>query len=213
MTLPATADVQHMGLFWTRRLNEPLPVPCEPRIPVTILRASSTDVEDLAVAMGLYELEPVLRRFQLGKVCEIVRTKGQLVAYGWITFDEELIGGLDLTVRLLPGEAYIWDCATLPAYRGQHLYPALLGHMLRALQQSGLSRAWIGMDADNVSSRSGVARAGFQPILDILQVRNAPVRTFLTRGYPNVSEDEVQAAQYALFGDRHASSITLPEPG
>jgi len=209
MTPSSEPDTQHMGLFWTLRLDGSLPATAEPRVPATFLRVGPEIAGELAAAMGFTDPAPVLLRFRLGRHCYIGRSEGRLVTYGWITFDEELIGGLDLRVRLLPGEAYIWDCATLPGYRGQRLYPALLAHMQRELQHAGYQRIWIGMDADNLASQAGVRRAGFQHVIDILQVRNTPARTFLAHPAPGASREDVQAAQYALFGDREASRFTL----
>lgn len=211
MTIPSESGAQHMGLFWMLKLDGDLPAAPEPRLPALMQRAGPEIVNELAAAMGLDDPTSILQRFQRGCQCYIARIEGRLASYGWITFDEERIGELGLSVRLLAGEAYIWDCATLAAYRGQRLYPALLAHMLRELRASSLKRIWIGMDADNLPSQTGVARAGFQPIVDLLQTRHASTRTFLTRGYPGVSEQDVRDAQYALFGDRDLSSITRTE--
>jgi hypothetical protein len=209
MTLPADPDAQVMGLFWMLRLVEPLPPAIEPGIAATFLRASPQDAAELAIAMGLDDVEPVLQRFERGCQCYIARSEKRLINYGWITFDEEHIGSLGLKVRLLNGEAYIWDCATLALYRGQRLYPASLSHMLRELRAAGYWRAWIGMDADNLPSQAGVVRAGFQQVVTLLQTVQGTRRTFLLRAVPGISEQDVQAAQYALLGDRTASSITL----
>ena len=46
---------------------------------------------------------------------------GQVAGYGWVRFEVEDIRELSLRVNLLEGEAYIWDCATLPGYRGKHI--------------------------------------------------------------------------------------------
>lgn len=209
MTQSSESDAQYMGLFWTLRLDEPLPAAPEPRIPATFLRAGSEIAGEVAAAMGFHHPAPVLQRFSRGCHCYVARSAQQIVSYGWITFDEERIGELGLSVRLLPGEAYIWDCGTLPAYQGQHLYAALLAHMQRELQTAGFRRIWIGMDADNLPSQAGVARAGFQHVLDILQTRARSERTLFVRACPGVPEEDVRAAQYALFGDRDASSIAL----
>ena len=209
MTLSPDPGAQIMGLFWMLRLDGPLPVAIEPGIAATFLRAGPEDVAELAAAMGFDDVEPVLQRLARGCQCYIARIEGRLISYGWITFDEERIGSLGLSVRLLSGEGYIWDCATLATYRGQRLYPALLSHMLRELRAANFWRAWIGMDADNLSSQAGVTRAGFQQIVTLLQASTTSARTFLIRGWPGASEQDVQAAQYALLGNREASSITL----
>jgi ribosomal protein S18 acetylase RimI-like enzyme len=212
MTSFSEADVQRMGLFWTLRLTGPLPVAVSPRVLATFQRADMEVAAELASVMGFADPTPVLQRFRRGRHCYIGRSdEGQLVAYGWITFDEDVIGELGLRVRLLPGEAYIWDCATLPAYRGLYLYPALLAWMQRELQEAGFQRIWIGMDADNMPSQTGVARAGFQHVIDILQVRHAAARTFLADPAPGARPEDVLAAQYMLFGDRQMSRIVLPE--
>ena len=71
----------------------------------------------------------------------------------------------------MPGEAYIWDCATLPAYRRLRLYTALLVHIVEQLYAEGLCRVWIGADAENRASQSGMALAGFQPVADLVVTR------------------------------------------
>ncbi|HEY0753686.1 MAG TPA: GNAT family N-acetyltransferase [Ktedonobacteraceae bacterium] len=202
MTFPSDPDAQVLGLFWLLRLDGPLPAAVEPEQPATFLQASLEDSAELAVAMGLDDIEPVLQRFARGCQCHITRINGQLVGYGWITFAEERIGSLGLRVRLQPGEAYIWDCATLAAYRGQRLYPALLSSMLRALHAAGYWRIWIGMDADNLASQAGVARAGFRLIAGLQQAQHASTHPFQILGSPDASEQEVRDASTVLLGER-----------
>ncbi len=205
-------DAQTLGLFWMLRLDLPLPPVVVSGVEATFLRASVEDSAELAIAMGFDDAEPVLARFARGCQCMIARIDGRLVSYGWLTFDEERIGSLGLTVHLSSGEAYIWDCATLASFRGQRLYPALLSYMIRELQTAGFQRVWIGMDAENVPSQAGVERAGFQPLVAIVQARHTPTRTFLVQAYPGVAQQDVRDAQYVLLGDREANRITLPLP-
>ena len=42
-------------------------------------------------------------------------------SYGWVNFVEEHTGELNLRIQLLPGEGYLWDCATIPAFRRSRL--------------------------------------------------------------------------------------------
>ena len=125
-------------------------------------------------------------------------SNGELVTYGWVTFDFEHIGELSLSIQLRPGEAYIWDCGTPPLYRGKHLYPALLTYILGELQEMGLRRVWIGADSDNVASQKGMARAGFRPIVDYL-LAQTPTRRSWLRGCPEASEQEIRDAHYMLL--------------
>lgn len=206
MTLPS--EIGALGILWILELDRPLVGDPQPRVPATFQRADSEVAGELAQAMGFANPFPVLRRITSGKRCYIARVEGKLVSYGWITFDEEGIGELGLTIRLKPGEAYIWDCATLPAYRGQRLYPALLAYMLGELQREGYRRVWIGTDADNLPSQVGVALVGCRAVLEIVQ---APDGRYLSRGRPGEPLQDLLDADYALFGNRDASRIILPE--
>ena len=209
MTLSSEAGIQHVGIFWMLKLDGPVPPGPEPGIPATFLRAGPEIAGELADAMMLDNPDVVMQRFSLGRQCYIARVGGKLASYCWISFDEEGIGELGLTLRLKKGEAYIWGCATLPPYRGQRLYPALLAHMLRELQRAGLQRIWIGTDADNLPSQSGVAAAGFQPVVDVMLYQ----RKLVPRGRPGVPTQDVLDALSALFGNSDLIQTTLPETG
>ena len=209
MTNSSETDAQHLGILWMLRLDRPLPDSPQPRIPVTFSRAGLEEAEELASAMGFDDLTPVLQRFRMGSRCYIVRADDKIVAYGWISFDEEHIGELGLSIRLNEGEAYIWDCGTLPAYRGLRIYPALLGYMLDELQNADFQRVWIGTNADNLPSQVGVALVGCQPILDV--VRDTSTSRLVSRGRPGVPVQDVVDAHYTMFGNRDSTQIILAE--
>lgn len=208
MTTPSENGA--LGILWIRRLDKSLLDGPEPHIAATFSRANPEMADELAQAMGFDDAALVLQRFHDGKQCYIARVEGKLVAYGWITFDKESIGELGLSLRLQHGEAYIWNCATLPEYRGQRLYPALLAYMLVELQKAGIQRIWIGTDADNLPSQSGVTRVGCQPIAEVFQAHDGRLST---RGRPGVPPEDVLDAHYAMFGNRDVTRVVLPEKG
>src|SRR5205085_7281086 len=125
-------------------------------------------------AMGLPDPAPVLERFAGGRRCYVALVDGAIAGYGWVSFEEEAISELGMSFRLASDEVYIWDCASLPAYRGQRLYPALLSHMLTDLREEGLHRAWIGADSVSLASQKGIILAGFQPVADIYLAPGPP---------------------------------------
>jgi GNAT superfamily N-acetyltransferase len=88
---------------------------------------------------------------------------GEPIGWGWVATGRAHIGGLEIDLELEPGERYLWDFTTLPAYRGRRVYSALL----RAILANGIGarRFWIGHDAANVASRHGILRAGFREVL------------------------------------------------
>jgi RimJ/RimL family protein N-acetyltransferase len=202
MTTPSDLDAQHVGTFWLLNLTENAPPAVAARVPVAFQRAGSEDTAELAQAMGLNDAAEIQRRFAAGKWCYIGRVDGRLATYGWVTFDEEEIGELGLSIRLQPGEAYIWDCGTPPTYRGQRLYPALLSYILAELRKPGLHRVWIGADADNVASQRGMELVGFHPIADFLLARSSEARRTWLRGCTGATQQEIQDVRSAIFGEK-----------
>jgi len=201
MMVSAEHDPRRAGVIWALNLDEPLPV-IAPLVPVTFRRAGPESVSVLAQAMGGGASGEILKRFEAGRRCYAAWAEDKLAAYGWVSFDEESIGELKLHLRLLRGEAYIWDCATLPAYRRNHLYSALLVQILQELRTEKLCRAWIGADLDNVASQRGIARAGFKPVADLVIARVLALRLVWVQGRPNVPENVVAEARRAFLNNR-----------
>jgi ribosomal protein S18 acetylase RimI-like enzyme len=194
---------QHLGTLWVLDLNEPALEGPMPRKGVTFMRVGSEAAPSLARAMELDSLEEVLKRIAAGKRCYIGHVEDVIATYGWVTFDEEFIGELRLRIHLEPGEAYIWDCTTLPEYRGLRLYAALLWHIIHELRAQGLRRIWIGADADNLPSQVGIRLCGFHPIADFVLDYALALYTSWVRGHAGAPEQLVEDARRALLGGRH----------
>jgi ribosomal protein S18 acetylase RimI-like enzyme len=99
----------------------------------------------------------------------------------------------------MPGEAYIWDCATAPSYRRLRLYTTLLIYIAEQLHAEGLCRVWIGVDVDNTASQNGIALAGFQPVADLVVTRVIGLRQFWVRSRPSVPEHVADDARHAYW--------------
>jgi GNAT superfamily N-acetyltransferase len=183
-------------------LDWPTPHGIASLIPAIFVRVGPEATQALDHAMSLDDPSEVRHRFASGRRCYGAVVENNLAAYGWVTFDEEQIGEMGLRIRLVPGEAYIWDCATAPPYRRLGLYTALLTHIVSELRGEGLCRVWIGADGDNMASQKGIARAGFRPVADLLAARAVATRPFWVRGRPGVPKQVVADARLALIGDR-----------
>jgi len=69
---------------------------------------------------------------------------GEVVAgYGWLSSHAEWIGEIRLEIRPKPGEAYIWNCLTLPAQRRRGMFRAVIIRISTVLQAEGFTRLWI----------------------------------------------------------------------
>jgi len=203
--MPTTSEStpKHVGTLWLLDLSEPSLIAPVPRVHVLFRCAGSESAPLLAEAMGLGSPEEVFKRFDAGKHCYIGNVDSVLATYGWVTFDKELIGELGLNIRLLPGEAYIWNCATLRDYRGLRLYPSLLWYIVEELRSQGLRRIWIGADAENLPSQVGMRLCGFQPIADFVLDYALALHSFWIRGHFGAPELLVEDARRALLGGRH----------
>lgn len=208
MVLPSGINTQHVGTFWMLPLDATTTGNVVPRVPATFQRIGPEATPLLTQAMERNDPAEVYQRFATGRCCYVALVDGKYAAYGWVSFDKEKIGEFGLHIRLASGEAYIWDCATLPTYRGQRLYPALLTYMISELRAEGLSRIWIGADADNVASQTGMALAGFQPIADIVIDCVLTLRRPWLRGRPGIPEQLVMDIRRAVFGDAADAWVT-----
>jgi ribosomal protein S18 acetylase RimI-like enzyme len=200
VTQPPEAEAQHIGTFWVTNFDTQVNI--VPRLPATFMRVGPEAAQELAQAIEVEDTALVLQRFARGCRCYAGRIEGKIVTYGWVTFDEEGIGELGLSFRLQPGKAYIWDCATLPAFRGQRLYPALLTFMLGELYNAGIQRVWIGADADNLPSQKGFILAGFLPVADMLLKGDPASHKLWLRGRAGVPDELVAEVRQALFGEQ-----------
>jgi GNAT superfamily N-acetyltransferase len=196
MSHVAASVVQHTGTFWFLDLDRrPIMTSSPARLPATFLRAGPERAEELATAMEVADPAVVVERFARGCQCYVAYLDGGkiLASYGWVSFNQEEIGELGLTIHLRARRAYIWDCATLPPYRGRRLYPALLVYIARVLREQGLLRLWIGADASNYASRRGIEVAGFQAVADVTRIAGVEIKTrYLLRPRPEVPEEVLQ---------------------
>ncbi len=197
----AANDPRKAGSIWALNLDANLPeVP--PQLTATFCQVGLESAPALAEAMGPSSLPEIHRRFEAGRQAYAAWVGRDLAAYGWVSFDEEIVGELNLRLRLIPGEAYIWDCATLAPYRQLHLYSALLAHMTRELYLQPVCRAWIGANLDNLASQRGIARAGFHRVANLLVERVLGVRMVWAQGNPDVPESWVAEARRVYLGSR-----------
>lgn len=157
----------------------------------------------LALAQAMSMAEPSVReRMVVGRQCFVARLESEIAAYGWVSRRNEYIGEQERDIKLQADEAYIWDCATLPPYRGQRLYSALLSQMLSALRDNGVRRVWIGTAVSNRASLRAFANAGFQPLIGLTYARLFRLRFLWISDQPDAPRELVAGARRALI-DEH----------
>jgi ribosomal protein S18 acetylase RimI-like enzyme len=186
------------GTLWVRECGGEDVAPVVPGREAVLREAHPDDAKALASAMGLANVAEAQRRFDAGRRCFVALVDGAIASYGWVSHGVESIGELERSFRMAPDEAYIWDCATLPPYRGQHLYCALLDHIVTMLCHDGTRRIWIGASLDNTPSIRGFASAGFQPVLTLTYLRLLGIRRVWMAGDTAASSALVTRARECL---------------
>ena len=116
----------------------------------------------------LAELDPAEVRARLdgGHWPYVATLDGIPAGYGWVAGAGATIGEMGISFVLPRGDRYLWDFATLPAWRGRGLYPHLLQGII-AVEAAEAARLWIIHAPENRASCRGIARAGFAPVGEI----------------------------------------------
>jgi RimJ/RimL family protein N-acetyltransferase len=196
------ADAERDGTLFVYDLAQ---AHAAPGLPHAELRAATqADVPALQEAMeasGLYPPDVVTSRLAEGRRPHIVEADGLIAAYGWVALSPEPIGDLGIRFLLEPGEAWIYDCATRPAYRGRGYYPALLRCMVADMGEQKLRRAWIGTAPGNAVSQRGIVRAGFTKVADTGIAREPGGRlSIAVYGVPGIPPDLLKHAAWSFHG-------------
>jgi ribosomal protein S18 acetylase RimI-like enzyme len=189
------------GAMWSRDLAGALAHPLSPPAAASFIEARREAAAALAAAMGM-DLDLVLERLSGGRRCFAAWVDGRIATYGWVSQGAERIGELERDFHLAPGEAYIWDCATLPAYRRQGLYVALLRHIAAVAHDEGLRRLWIGASLQNEPSLRGFRGAGFQPVARLAYMRLGQLRGLWLAGYASAPGELIAGLRRALLAPK-----------
>lgn len=190
------------GTLWAWETGNGLPPRCPAQVEVVFEELGMADSNDLAVAMNLPTPEPIQQRLQGRRRCFSLRIAGQIASYGCVTHGAECVGELERQFHLHDDEAYIWDCGTVPAWRGQRCYSALLSHIIYRLHHEGVARLWIGASRQNQPSVQGIANAGFRQVIDLTYSRFYGLTLLWFQEVPTAPPSLVSAA-YRILVDDH----------
>jgi GNAT superfamily N-acetyltransferase len=102
-------------------------------------------------------------RLARGCRCFAASLGDELVGYGWLSRGAEWIGEVELQISPGDGEAYIWNCVTIPAHRRQGVFRSVLTSISAQARGEGLARLWVGSVA--IPAEKAMGPSGFQPVL------------------------------------------------
>ncbi|HXT37863.1 MAG TPA: GNAT family N-acetyltransferase [Chloroflexota bacterium] len=117
----------------------------------------------------------------------ILALDGDTIAgYGWVQYGRVRIPDLRLAFSLPKHQVYIWDCVTLPAYRGHGIFPGLLRYLLELLRRQGIEQVWAAIAPGNLASQRAFAKAGFR----LVAFTDGNIGTFKARPTSEATPEE-----------------------
>ena len=94
---------------------------------------------------------------------------GSVACFCWVRYRGRAIGPVAL--RDQPGRVFMYNAQTLPQFRGQGLYRALLKHMMFTLTKEQHTEFIGDVDRRNTLSRRGIESSGFTHAASITLVK------------------------------------------
>ena len=163
-------------LVLTRSLQT-LPAVPPPARPVTLRRAEPADLALFQGVIPPSELGHARQRLAHGHHCFLALDGDRLAAYCWATTRIDPSMGY-LQLPLQPGDAYLDDAYTIPAYRRQGIQMAVHRYRLAYMQQQGCRRAILLIEPDNTASLQLAQRLGYRQVSRLTFRRILWKRTF-----------------------------------
>jgi GNAT superfamily N-acetyltransferase len=142
--------------------------------PLPGFRAATTDDTALVARLNALTRAEVRERLAGHHRPYVALLGDEPAAYGWVAGAGASIGELGVSLTLPRGDRYLWDFATLPAWRGRGLYPHLLQAIIAA-ESPPAARLWIIHAPENPASARGITKAGFAPVGELsFRARGGP---------------------------------------
>jgi GNAT superfamily N-acetyltransferase len=167
----------------------------------------------VAEAMGR-EGDLVSTRMDRGCRCFGAWEGDELVGYGWLSRGPEWIGEVELQISPGGGDAYVWNCVTLPAHRRKGVFTALLKGIAAGARAEGLTRLWIGSVA--IPAEKAMAPSGFKPALRLDSTVIRGMRWLRVKRVEGAGPSLVDAARKVLSVGRRplrlGTSLRLSRP-
>lgn len=105
----------------------------------------------------------LLKREVEGAACYGAFIDDRLAHTSWVTDRDSIsIDEIGESLELEDGECCVFDCNTLPQYRGRGAYPRTLMHIAKIKQVSGYRSMYVYTLSYNASSIRGIEKAGFK---------------------------------------------------
>jgi hypothetical protein len=131
-----------------------------------------------------------------------------VVSYGWLSRSTEWIGELGIEITPADGEAYVWNCFTLPEHRRRGHYRRVLEGIVATAHAGGLRRLWIG--SVDVPAEKADVDAGFVRVLRFDIAHEGGLRRLTVSAVADAGDALVEEARrrLGLEGWMHLAAAT-----
>lgn len=130
--------------------------------PLAAFRVTATNNHALVARLAGLPAGVVRARMRDGNRPYLAWFGSTPVAYGWSAHVAAAVGEYNLAFELPPANRYLWDFATLPAWRGMGVYPRLLQAIMAC--EGEAKRFWIIHLPENRASERGIHKAGLHAV-------------------------------------------------
>ena len=164
----------------SRSLTEPIPA-VSASLPLTMNWLTPAELTEYLAFRSATGAEQIADRLKRNQRCLVARAQGRWVGAMWADTQRAWIEYLERELPLAPGEVYLFDAYTNPAFRGQAIAPAMSAELLRRFRDEGCPRALRGTLPENLAALRAHAKAGFQTYALMGRIKIGPWRhDFLT---------------------------------
>jgi ribosomal protein S18 acetylase RimI-like enzyme len=146
-----------------RPLNTTIPY-MHPRLPVTIQRLTEKDLSAYSRFRPDQCMNVIRARLTRGDQFFAAWNEGHIVHAVWVSIERVYVPYLRRDLILQPGDVYLYDSFTSPAYRGYDLAAARSVHMMHHYQQEGYRRMVCLIAVENESGLRAVQKLGYQSV-------------------------------------------------
>lgn len=145
-----------------RDLSRPIPT-VSPRMEVSISQTSPGGERwDFAAWNLASNVEQVFtERLRRGHVCFAAWAGGEFAHHCWLGFGPWTLGDIGITIELSAVEAYLYDAYTVPRFRGNGIYPAVVAVLLAFAGSQGHRVVYARANKHNMDAIGSLGRVGF----------------------------------------------------
>lgn len=146
-----------------------------PRDELAVREATLDDLRSLSCFTTQKEKDAFLidaeKRFSEGKKCFCAFLEGIPVFYGWVALacGTAPITEVDREYSVPQNAIYIYNCFTVPEYRGNKIYPRAILYMAKSFAATDIVQ--IGSLKHNIPSISAIRKLGFKEIGHFLYIK------------------------------------------